>query len=96
VPTVEGEPFDLAIPRGTQSGELLRLRGMGLPHIQGRGRGDLLVRVVIETPKTFTKRQEELLRELAEIEHTHVSEKRRSFLEKIKDYIYGEEDSDVG
>jgi molecular chaperone DnaJ len=85
VPTLDGtKPLD--IPRGTQSGTVLRLRGQGLPSPDGReGRGDLLARVVIETPSKLTKRQEELLRELAEIENTHVSPQRKSFFKKIKD-----------
>ncbi|MEC8346351.1 MAG: molecular chaperone DnaJ, partial [Planctomycetota bacterium] len=49
--------------------------------------GDLLVEVFIETPKKLEPRQEELLRELAELEQTHVSPHRKSFLEKIKDYF---------
>lgn len=48
-----------------------------------------MVRVVIETPQELTPRQKELLRELAEIEHVNVSERRRSFLEKVKDYLSG-------
>jgi molecular chaperone DnaJ len=85
VPTLDGtQPLD--VPRGTQSGTVLRLRGQGLPSPDGgEGRGDLLVRVVIETPAKLTKRQEELLRELAEIENTHVSPQRKTFFKKIKD-----------
>jgi molecular chaperone DnaJ len=96
VPTLKGEPYDLKIPRGTQSGELLRLRGLGLPDVRTGGRGDLVVQVFVETPKDLTDRQEDLLRELAEIEKVNVSERRRSFLEKVKDYIYGKEKTDAG
>jgi len=91
VPSLDGEARELAIPRGTQSGDVLRLRRLGLPRMGGSGRGDMLVRAVIETPQRLTPRQEELLRELAEIEEQNVSEKRRSFVSKLKDYIYGEE-----
>jgi molecular chaperone DnaJ len=89
VPTLDGEVRSLAIARGTQSGEVLRLRRMGLPHMGTGGRGDLLVRVEVETPTRLTPRQEELLRELAAIEHVHVSEKRQSFLDKLKEYLSG-------
>jgi molecular chaperone DnaJ len=91
VPSLDGEARELAIPHGTQSGDVLRLRRLGLPRLDGGGRGDMLVRVVIETPRRLTQRQEELLRELAEIEEENVSERRKSFLSKLKDYIYGEE-----
>ena len=58
-----------------------------MPDISGRGRGDELVEVVVETPRHLTARQEELLRELAEIEHEHVSPRRKSFFEKLRDYF---------
>jgi molecular chaperone DnaJ len=92
VPTLEG-PEDIEIPRGTQSGEILRIKGRGMPDISGRGRGDELVEVFIETPRHLTTRQEELLREFAEIEHEQVSPRRRSFFEKLRDYFTEEEDS---
>ncbi len=92
VPKLEGDAADLEIPAGTQSGELFRLPGLGMPHLSRHDRGDMVVRVVVETPRKLTPRQEEVLRELAEIEHVHVSEQRRSFLDKIKEYIYGKED----
>lgn len=88
VPTLEGDLHELAIPRGTQSGKVFRVPRRGLPSVQGRGRGDILVRVVVETPQKLTPRQEELLKELAEIENVNVSERRKSFLEKIRDYLY--------
>ena len=47
--TLDGDE-DLVIPRGTQTGRVFRLRGRGVPHVQGRGRGDLLVQVVVDTP----------------------------------------------
>jgi molecular chaperone DnaJ len=56
---------DLVVPAGTQTGRVFRLRGRGVPHVQGRGRGDLLVQVVVDIPTGLTKAQEELLRHLA-------------------------------
>nr|WP_246196146.1 molecular chaperone DnaJ [Aquisphaera giovannonii] len=86
VPTLDG-PDRIMVPRGTQSGEVLRIKGRGMPDINGRSRGDELVEVVVETPRHLTSRQEELLREFAEIEHHQVSPRRKSFLEKIRDYF---------
>ncbi len=85
-PTLDG-PDRLTVPRGTQSGDTLRVRGRGMPDISGRGRGDELVEVVVETPRHLTPRQEELLREFAEIEHEQVSPRRKSFFEKLRDYF---------
>ena len=55
----------IAIAPGTQTGHLVRLRGRGVPHVRGRGRGDLTVQVVVDTPTELTKPQEALLRQLA-------------------------------
>jgi molecular chaperone DnaJ len=89
VPTLDGRE-DLEIPPGTQPGEVFRLRGRGMPDPRHRGRGDLLVQVSIEVPKKVSQRHEEVLRELAEIESSHVSPKRKSFLEKFKEYFQPE------
>jgi molecular chaperone DnaJ len=93
VPTLDG-PEDLEIPRGTQSGETLRIRGRGMPDIGGRTRGDELVEVSVETPRHLTVRQEELLREFAEIEHEQVSPRRRSFFDKLRAYFTEEPEPD--
>ncbi len=86
VPTLDG-PESLHVPRGTQSGEVFRIANRGMPDPHGRRPGDLLVQTNIETPKKVAGRQEELLRELAELEHKNVSPQRKSFLDKIKEYF---------
>jgi molecular chaperone DnaJ len=67
--TVDFETLDgtetLAVAPATQTGQVLRLRGHGVPHVRGRGRGDLLVQVVVDTPTGLTKDQEDLLRRFA-------------------------------
>lgn len=90
VPTLDG-PERLAIPRGTQTHEILRIKGRGMPDPNGRARGDELIEVVVETPRQLTARQEELLRELAELDHEHVTSKRKSFFEKVRDYFMEDE-----
>ncbi len=87
VPTIEGDLATLEVSCGTQSGQLLRLRGRGMPSCQGRARGDLVVRVYVETPKKLTVEQDRLLREYAELEEKYVSPQRRSFFERIKTYF---------
>jgi molecular chaperone DnaJ len=86
VATLDG-PEEIEVPRGTQSGETLRIKGRGMPDIGGRTRGDEIVEVNVETPRHLTARQEELLREFAEIEHLQVSPRRKSFFEKLRDYF---------
>ena len=67
-----------------------------MPDINGRGRGDELIEVHVETPRSLTPRHEELLRELAELEHLNVSPKRKSFFEKLRDYFTEDEDAAEG
>jgi molecular chaperone DnaJ len=67
VPTVDGT-VRMTIPAGVQTGEILRLRGQGLPGLHGRGRGDQLVRIRVWTPRHLSKDQERVLEELREIE----------------------------
>ncbi|MEZ4423251.1 MAG: molecular chaperone DnaJ [Gemmatimonadota bacterium] len=67
VPTVD-EPVHVTVPAGVQTGQVLRLRGMGLPHVEGRGKGDQLVRVVVWTPERLTGEQETLFKRLREVE----------------------------
>jgi molecular chaperone DnaJ len=62
------ETARIKIPPGTQSGKLLRLRGKGLPHLQGGGVGDMIVRIVVWVPTELTSEQEQLLKKLAKIE----------------------------
>ncbi len=86
VPTLEG-PDELEIPAGSQSGDVFKLAGRGMPDPQSRRTGDLLVQTFIETPKKLSQRQQELLRELAELENADVSPQRKTFLEKLKEYL---------
>ena len=66
VPTLQGDE-EIEIPRGTQSGDVIRLRDKGIPHLRNkRTRGDQLVTVIVETPKSLTDEQRELLMQLAE------------------------------
>jgi molecular chaperone DnaJ len=84
IPTLRGRA-EMTIPAGTQSGKVLRLRGQGLPVLEGRGKGDQLVRVFVEVPKKLSDRQKELLRELQELERKGSGHK--SFFDKIVNYF---------
>lgn len=90
VPTLDG-PRPLEIARGTQPGDVIRVRGLGMPEVRGRGIGDLHVHVQVEVPRKLSRRGEELLRELAAEEHAEVSPKRTSFLSRLADYFQGRE-----
>ncbi|MEO1273541.1 MAG: DnaJ C-terminal domain-containing protein [Myxococcota bacterium] len=68
-----------------QSGKTFRLRKKGFPAVDGSRHGDQLVTVAVETPTQLTERQEELLREFAEISDDDVQPHRRSFMDRMKD-----------
>ena len=86
VPTLDG-PRRLKVAAGTQSGHLFRLRGLGVPDLSGYGRGDQVVRVVVETPRKLSARQRELLEEFARISGEEVHPMSKSFLEKVKSLL---------
>jgi len=86
VPTLDG-PKPLEIKRGTQAGEVIRVRGLGMPEVRGRGLGDLHVHVHVEVPKTLSAKAEKLLRELATEEHASVSPRRSSFFTQLAEYF---------
>jgi len=90
VPTLDG-PKPLEITRGTQPGDVIRVRGLGMPEVRGRGVGDLHVHVHVEVPRNVSGRAEELLRELAAEEHASVSPKRTSFFSRLAEYFQGKE-----
>jgi molecular chaperone DnaJ len=75
---------ELVVPAGTQTGRVFRFRGLGVPHLQGRGRGDLLVHVRVDTPTDLTDEQEELLRRFAELRGEPVAEPEAGFLGRLK------------
>jgi molecular chaperone DnaJ len=62
VPTLNGKK-NLTIPKGTESGDVLKIKGEGFPKLRGSGRGDEIVQVIVKTPRNLSKKQEELLRE---------------------------------
>ena len=83
IPTLE-EPELLAVPSGTQSGKKFRLRTKGVPHVNGRGRGDLVVNLIVATPNDLTSEQEDLLRQFAELRSESVADPDDGFFSKVK------------
>ncbi|MBE6940331.1 MAG: molecular chaperone DnaJ [Ruminococcaceae bacterium] len=81
IPTIDGK-VKYSIPEGTQTGTVFRLRGKGIPVLNGRGRGDQYVTVTIETPRNLNKEQREALRKFSETLGEGNYEKRKSFFKK--------------
>ncbi len=74
----------IQIPEGTQTGKVLRVKNEGCPNVHGQGRGDLLIKVSVETPVDLNEKQKSLLKDFAELETEHNSPRRKTFLDKIK------------
>lgn len=85
VPALSAKACRITIPEGTQNGKIFRVKGEGFPNVHGQGKGDLLVRVFVETPTKLTDRQKELLREFQTMENPANTPKKGGFLDKIKD-----------
>ncbi|AWB27498.1 molecular chaperone DnaJ [Halococcoides cellulosivorans] len=83
VETIDGE-LKMDVPAGTQSGEVFRLRGEGMPHLHGRRQGDLYVKVQVVTPDDLTEEQREALKAFAEAGGEEI-DVDRGFFEKLKD-----------
>lgn len=87
IPSLLGnEVSKLTIPEGTQSGKVFRVRGAGLPNVHSRSKtkGDLLIRVLVETPTHLSSKQKSLFKELAKEEESMQFTAKKSFLEKAK------------
>jgi molecular chaperone DnaJ len=89
IPDLDGSSTRLEIPAGIQSGTQLRLRGKGMPVLQGRGRGDLVVEIVVETPTRLSRRQREILEEFRATETGEECPESRGFFERLKDAFGG-------
>ena len=95
VPTLTA-PETVTLRAGTQPGTITRLRGRGMPDPRAsHRRGDLLVEFQVDVPKSLNSRQEELLRELAELEEADVTPHRRSFFDQVRDFFAGSDDEDA-
>ena len=89
-PTIDGK-IDLKIEAGTQSGTVQTLRGKGIQHVKGEGRGDEYVTIKIVTPKNLSERQKALLRQFeGEIDDNKVHPEKKTFTDRLKDLFHFE------
>ncbi len=87
VPTLFGHSCRLTIPEGTQTGKIFRVKGEGFPNVHGAGKGDLLVRIFVETPTKLSDKQKELLQQFGALESPINRPKEQSFIDKIKNFF---------
>ena len=84
VPGLDKERHEIRIPAGIQSGKQLRQRGAGMPVLNGRGLGDMVVQIDVETPTRLTPRQKELLEEFRSLETGEESPQASGFFSRLK------------
>jgi molecular chaperone DnaJ len=86
VPTLD-QPYRLKIPEGTQTGAQFRLRHKGVPLLNGGGRGDLYIHVVVKTPARLTREQRKLMEQLRDTLPVDNAPTEKGLFEKVKDYF---------
>jgi len=84
VPTLK-TPVKYKFPEGTQPGQVFCIKGEGVTHLRGNGRGDLYVSAVVEIPKKLTEKQKDLLRQFDGMVSGSQYEKKKSFFDRVKD-----------
>ncbi|WP_395622383.1 molecular chaperone DnaJ [Sphingomonas daechungensis] len=87
LPGIDGKTIELKIPAGIQSGEQLRQRGAGMSVLNGRGRGDLVARVLVETPTRLNSKQKKILEEFRETETGDECPASKGFFSRIRDML---------
>jgi len=86
VPTLEGKAH-LKVPVGTQSGQMFKLRGKGIINVNGRGRGELFARLIVEVPSRLNAEQRRKLEEFAALCGEENTPMRKSFFERAKEFF---------
>jgi molecular chaperone DnaJ len=86
VPTLEGRA-KITVPAGTQNDRVFRLKNKGILKLQGSGKGDLYVRIVVEIPTNLNRKQSELLEEFAAISGEECTPMKKSFMDKLKEFL---------
>ncbi len=89
VPTLEGITTRVKIPEGTEAGKQFRLKGKGMPVLRSKVVGDMYIQVDVETPKSLTRRQRELLEEFERESHKGTSPESAGFFARVKDFFEG-------
>ena len=86
VPTLDGGRIAVTVPAGTQTGRQFRLKGKGMPHLNGRSQGDMYIQTMVETPVNLSKRQKTLLREFSEAgREEDTSPESAGFFSKVRE-----------
>ena len=85
IPTLDGEDEEIEVPAGSQGGAVFRIKRRGVPHLRGRGRGDLLVQADVRVPTKLTDEQREMFEKLDAVLDDATDDNGRGFFSRIKD-----------
>jgi molecular chaperone DnaJ len=90
VPTIDGGKSKVKIPEGTESGKQFRIKGKGMPVLRSKQQGDLYIQVEVETPKSLTRKQRELLKEFENASNESTSPASTGFFARVKEFFEGQ------
>ena len=89
VPTIDGGKSKVKIPEGTESGKQFRIKSKGMPVLRSKQQGDLYIQVEVETPKSLTRKQRELLKEFETASNESTSPASTGFFARVKEFFEG-------
>ena len=90
VPTIDGGKSKVKIPEGSESGKQFRIKGKGMPVLRSKQQGDLYIQVEVETPKSLTRKQRELLKEFESASNESTSPASTGFFARVKEFFEGQ------
>jgi molecular chaperone DnaJ len=90
VPTIDGGKSRVKIPEGTESGKQFRLKAKGMPVLRSKQQGDLYIQVEIETPKSLSRKQRELLKEFEKASNANTNPDSAGFFARVKEFFEGQ------
>src|SRR5271169_2231322 len=90
VPTIDGGKSKVKIPEGTESGKQFRIKSKGMPVLRSKQQGDLYIQVEVETPKSLTRKQRELLKEFESASNASTSPASTGFFARVKEFFEGQ------
>jgi molecular chaperone DnaJ len=90
VPTIDGGKTRVKVPEGTESGKQFRLKSKGMPVLRSKQQGDLYIQVEVETPKSLTRKQRELLKEFEKASNDSTNPESTGFFARVKEFFEGE------
>jgi molecular chaperone DnaJ len=90
VPTIDGGKTGVKIPEGTEGGRQFRLKAKGMPVLRSKQQGDLYIQVEVETPKSLTRKQRELLKEFEKASNASTNPESTGFFARVKEFFEGQ------